>query len=89
MQRGETRKSAACVLPRHVREDMLEEAGYTPKAIADATVSVVMQVKHQRRTTVSNLNASGVEVAVEKAARRVKGLLRFGRKKRSLLVVKQ
>jgi hypothetical protein len=74
LQRGETRKSASYVLPRNVREAMLKEAGYTPKDIADG-VRLVMKAKNQRRTTFSNLHASGLEETVENAARRVKGLL--------------
>lgn len=85
LQRGETRKSTSLVLPRHVREAMLKESGYTNKDIADV-VRLVMKAKNQRRTTVSNLNASGVEEAVERAARRVKGLLNF-RRNRSLIKV--
>jgi hypothetical protein len=86
LQRGETRSAVACILPRHVREKMLKEWLFTPKDIADGVRSV-MKAKNQRRTTISNLNAAGVEEAAEKVSRRVKGLLSFGRNKD--LVVKQ
>jgi hypothetical protein len=81
--RGQTQKSIAYLLPRHVREAMLKEVGYTQRNIADA-VRIVVKVQHQRRTTVATLKSASVEEAIEKATRRVKGLLSFGRNTKSL-----
>ena len=79
-QRGQYRKPNDLVIPRHVREGMLKEIGYTQKDIADA-VRLVVRSKNQRRQTISNLGTAGVEEAVETASRRVKGLLSFGKTK--------
>lgn len=74
------RRSSELVLPRHVREAMLREVGISQKEVAEMVRSVI-KVKNQRRQTVNNLGAAGVEEAVEKARRRVGRLLSLGRRK--------
>jgi len=78
--RGMQRKSDELVLPRPVREKMLKDAGYTQKEIADM-VRNILKAKNQRIQTVNNLNAQGVEEAVENAKKRVGRLLSFGKNK--------
>jgi hypothetical protein len=75
-----SRKSAELVLPRHVREHMLREAGFSQKELAEM-VRMSLRAKNQRKQTVNNLPAAGFEEAVEKATRGVARLLTFGRKK--------
>jgi hypothetical protein len=67
-------------MPRHVREGLLKELGYTQKDIAEAT-RIIRKAKDRRRTTLANLSSQGMEEAVEMASRKVKGLLSFGRRK--------
>ena len=78
--RGPQRQSAELVVPRHIRERVLREAGVTQREIAEM-VRTVLKVKNQRKQTVNNLSASGVEEAVEKARRRFTRLLTLGRNK--------
>jgi hypothetical protein len=68
------------VMPRHFRESLLKEWGYTQADIAQAT-RIIRGIKNNRKLTVQNLPNQHMEEAVENAARRVKGLLSFGRKK--------
>ena len=68
------------LLSRHVREGMLKDIGYDKKDIAAAT-RIILKAKNQRKATVQNLGAQGMEEAIESAARRVKAVLSFGRKK--------
>jgi hypothetical protein len=80
LQRGDLRRSKGLVMPRHVREGLLKELGYTQKDIAEAT-RIIRKAKDRRRTTLANLSSQGMEEAVETASRKVKGLLSFGRRK--------
>ena len=76
--RGPTRSSAELVLPRHVREGMLREAGVSQKEIADM-VRTTLKVKNQRKQTVNNLSTQGFEEVIEKARGRFTKLLTLGR----------
>jgi hypothetical protein len=78
--RGVPRSSDELVLSRPVREKILKDAGYSQKEIADM-VRNILKAKNNRRQTVNNLNAQGVEEAVENAKKRVGRLLSFGRSK--------
>ena len=78
--RGAHRKSADLVIPRHVRERQLREAGVTQKQIAEM-VRTTLKAKNQRKQTVTNLPAAGVEEAVENARKKFSQILRIGRKK--------
>ena len=80
VQRGNIRTPDDLVIPRKTREKILDDAGYSKKDIAEAIRSI-MKTKNQRRTTIHNLGMKPVEEAVESAARRVKGILSFGKKK--------
>jgi hypothetical protein len=75
--KGPPRKSVELFLPRHVREHMLRDAGYTKKEIADM-VRITLKTKNQRKQTVNNLQVAGVEEAVENASRTFSRLLSFG-----------
>jgi hypothetical protein len=77
--RGFPRSSDELVLCRATREKILKDAGYTQKEIADM-VRTILKAKNQRKQTVNNLNAQGVEEAVESARKRVSRLLSFGKK---------
>ncbi|KAG7361503.1 hypothetical protein IV203_036604 [Nitzschia inconspicua] len=74
-----SRTAEELVLPREVREQMLKNAGFSQKDIAEM-VRVILKTKNQRRQTINNLNSQGVEEAVELARRRVGRLLSFGKK---------
>jgi hypothetical protein len=76
--RGPIRSSAELVLPRHVRERILREAGISQKEMADM-VRVTVKVKNQRKQTVNNLPAQGFEETIEKARRRFSKLITLGR----------
>lgn len=76
--RGPTRSSAELVLPRHVREGMLREAGVSQREIADM-VRTTLKVKNQRKQTINNLSTQGFEEVVEKARGRFTKLLTLGR----------
>lgn len=78
-KRGDPRRPSELVMPRHVRENMLIGLGYDKKAMAEQTRKS-LKIKAQRRTTINNLSAQGVEEAVEKARRKVKSILLFGMK---------
>lgn len=80
VQRGTIRTPDDLVIPRKKREQILQDEGYSQKDIAEAMRSIT-KAKNQRRTTIHNLGMKPVEEAVESAARRVKGLLSFGKKK--------
>jgi hypothetical protein len=80
LQRGDLRRSKGLVMPRHVREGLLKELGYTQKDIAEAT-RIIRKAKDRRKTTIASLSSQGMEEAVETASRKVKGLLSFGKKK--------
>ncbi|KAL3911429.1 MAG: hypothetical protein SGILL_007285, partial [Bacillariaceae sp.] len=67
--RGHPRSSDELVLPRPVREKMLKDAGFDQKEIADM-VRTILKAKNQRKQTVHNLNAQGMEEAVENARSR-------------------
>lgn len=77
--RGKQRQSAELVLPRHVRERILREVGVTQREMADM-VRMNLKVKNQRKQTLTNVGAAGVEEAVENARRRIGRLLSLGRK---------
>jgi hypothetical protein len=77
--RCNTRRSNELLLPKHVREAMLKDLGYSQQDIAEA-VRVILKAKNKRRQTVQNLGAESVEEAVESASRRVKSILSLGMK---------
>ena len=77
--RMNTRTSKELILPKHVRENMLKDLGYTQADIA-AAVRVILKTKNKRRQTVQNLGAESMEEAVESASRRVKSILTLGMK---------
>jgi hypothetical protein len=52
------------ILTREDREKMLRDAGIPQKDIVDM-VRVILKSKNQRRQTINNLHARGVEEAVE------------------------
>jgi hypothetical protein len=66
------------ILTREDREKMLKDAGIPQKDIVDM-VRVILKSKDQRKQTINNLHARGVEEAVEDARKRVGRLLSFGR----------
>jgi hypothetical protein len=80
LHRTGARHSSDLVLPRHVREGILKNLGYTQMDIAEAT-RIVLKAKNRRKTTVQNLGCQNLEEAVESASRRVKDILSFGSKK--------
>mmetsp|Transcript_25945 Transcript_25945/g.48353 ORF Transcript_25945/g.48353 Transcript_25945/m.48353 type:complete len:169 (-) Transcript_25945:103-609(-) len=78
---GEKRRSSKdLVIPRHEREDMLADLGYTQQDIAKATRSIIKS-KNQRRQTIVNLKYESLEEKIEKTTRAVRSILRFGTKK--------
>ncbi|KAL3907570.1 MAG: hypothetical protein SGILL_008818 [Bacillariaceae sp.] len=79
-KRGAHRPANDLLLPRHVREALLKDLGYSQADIA-AAVRVIFKAKNKRKQTVQNLNAESVEEVVESAARRVKNILSLGKKK--------
>ena len=79
-QRGIPRKQMELVMPRHVREVILKDWGYKQQDVADM-VRNIGRVKNQRRQTINNLGAAGMEEAVENAKRKVRSILSFGMKK--------
>jgi hypothetical protein len=81
LHRAGARHSSDLVLPRHVREGIFKNLGYTQTDIAEAT-RIVLKAKNRRKTTVQNLGSQHMEEAVESASRRVKDILSFGSKKR-------
>ncbi len=78
--RGLPRRSDELVLSRAARENILSDCGYSQKDIADM-VRIILKVKNQRKTTVNNLPAQGMEETVEKARKKVGRLLSFGKSK--------
>ena len=64
-------------LPRHVREALVRDWGYTQKEIARA-IRHTIRAKNQRRQTANNLRAQKVEEIVESSKRKVRQLLSFG-----------
>jgi hypothetical protein len=80
LHRAGVRRSSNLLLPRHVREGIFKDLGYTKMDIAEAT-RIILKAKNRRKTTVQNLGSQNMEEAVESASRRVKGLLSFGSKK--------
>lgn len=76
--RAGSRAADELVLPREVREQMLREVGFSQMDIADM-VRVILKSKNQRKQTIHNLRAQGVEEAVENAKKRVGRLLSFGK----------
>ncbi|KAL3924886.1 MAG: hypothetical protein SGILL_000766 [Bacillariaceae sp.] len=79
-KRGPIRDASELVLPRHVRESLLKDLGYTQQDIATAVRSI-FKAKNKRKQTVQNLGTEQVEEAVETAARRVKNILSLGMRK--------
>jgi len=77
--RAALRGPAELVIPRHEREDMLLQLGYTQQEIAQA-VRTIRKCKNMRRTTVENLNAQMMEEKMENAANMMKSLLRIGKR---------
>lgn len=77
--RGQPRLSPELVLPRHVRERMLREAGISQKDIAEM-IRATLKVRNQRKQTVNNLPAAAIEEAVEKTRRRFSRILSLGKK---------
>jgi hypothetical protein len=57
---------------------MLRDAGIPQKEIAEM-VRVIIKSKNQRKQTINNLHAQGVEGAVENARKRFGRLMTFGR----------
>jgi hypothetical protein len=73
-----TRAAQELILPRAIREKMLRDAGIPQKEIAEM-VRVIIKSKNQRKQTINNLHAQGVEGAVENARKRFGRLMTFGR----------
>jgi len=72
-----SRRSARdLVLPRHCRESILRELGYTERQMAQA-VRKSLKVKNQRKQTYNNLSHQKVEYLMEKSRRKVGQLLRL------------
>jgi hypothetical protein len=82
VQRSGSRRSRPndFILPKKHREKVLKDLGYKQKDIATAT-RIILKAKQNRKLTVQNLPNQHIELAVETAARKVKGLLSLGRKK--------
>jgi hypothetical protein len=71
------------VLPRHIRERMVLDAGFTQREIAHATRQI-LKAKHQRKVTIEQLAIQKyTEEAIERATRKLKEILSFRRAKRS------
>eukprot|EP00980_Cylindrotheca_fusiformis_P012478 scaffold3070_cov128-Cylindrotheca_fusiformis.AAC.3 len=82
LQRGGVRyKAQQLVLPRHIREDIAKQFGYTQKDIAEGT-RLNLRYKNERKQTIDNLNLSGVEEKLESATRKVVKMISFGTKRR-------
>jgi hypothetical protein len=78
--RGPQRQSGELVMPRHVRERLLREAGVSQREMADM-VRATLKVKNQRKQTVNNLAGAGVEEAVENVRKSFTRILTLRRKK--------
>lgn len=63
-------------LSRKVREEMLEDMGYTSKDVARA-VRLNVKARNQRTQTINNLAHQKMEEMVEMSSRKVRQLLRF------------
>lgn len=76
------REGSELILPRPLRERILYDVGYNQKQIAQA-IRVIRRAKERRKVTVQNLGSAGdaLEETLERASRRIKSLLSFGRKK--------
>jgi hypothetical protein len=77
---SDVRRANDLLIPRHVRETILQNAGYTQKDIAEA-VRIILKAKNKRKQTIQNLGAEGIEEAVESASRRVKSIISLGVKR--------
>ena len=77
IRRGDPRKPLELIMPREQRLKLLKGLGYEQKEIAES-IRRNLKVKNQRRQTINNLGAQGMEEAVEIASRKVKSILRFG-----------
>lgn len=78
-RKGETTRSNELLLPRHVREAILKDIGYSQQDIAGA-VRLIRKAKHRRKQTVQNLGAESMEEAIESVRRRVRIVLSMGRR---------
>lgn len=74
------RTQAHLIVPRHERESMLAQLGYTQQDIAKA-VRDIRKAKDMRRTTIDNLRVQHIEEKMENAAKMMKNLLRIGKQK--------
>lgn len=82
LQRGGVNyKAQQLVLPRHIREDIAKQFGYSQKDIADGT-RLNLRYKNERKQTIDNLNLSGMEEKLESATRKVMKVITFGTKRR-------
>lgn len=63
-------------LPRHKREALLRNWGYSQRDIA-WSVRSILRSKNQRKQTIQNLHASNYEELMEKATRKMKNVLLF------------
>jgi len=71
------RSPSQLILPRHIRERMLLEAGFTQKDIAHA-MRQIRRVKNQRKTTIEQFKMKRyTEDAIESAMRKLKKLIPF------------
>lgn len=68
-------------IPRHKREDLLRNWGYSQMEIA-WSVRTILRSKNQRKQTVQNLHASNYEEFMERATRKMKHVLFFPLNKR-------
>jgi hypothetical protein len=73
------RSSRHFILPRHTRERMLAELGYTKREIAQS-VRRTVKTKSQRKQTVNNLHIQRMEYMVERSRRKVSRTLRSAMK---------
>jgi hypothetical protein len=79
-KRGTPLRSWELVMDRKERENILTNAGFSKKEVAEI-VRLCLKGKNQRQQTVNNLQMAGVEEAVEKAQRRMSRMMSFGKSK--------
>jgi hypothetical protein len=82
MTKSTRRNARQLILPRKIREDMLQDLGYTSKDVARA-IRLNLKVKNQRKQTIQNLAHQKMEEMVESSSRKVRELLRFPSRKKS------
>ena len=79
------RSSSHFIVSRREREEILYDLGYSQRDIVQS-IRDARKVKQQRIQTVNNLKVQRMEEMVEKSRRKVKKILRFGKKNDLIMV---